>query len=101
MITTSTRVPTTAERLARYYDALPASPGFHPHYHAARAARGLRIIARSTSAPCLAHHQGSFLATGGRQSPSNLSRAGCAHPALFLLEHFLDETDPRDPSAAL
>ena len=94
MITRSTLPPTPAERLARYYEALPMSPGFHPQFHAARAARGLRIIARSTSAPCLA---------SAPRLPVSLQpgRAGCAHPDLFLLEHFPDVTDPRDPSASL
>lgn len=94
MITRSTHAPTPAERLARYYEALPMSPGFHPQFHAARAARGLRIIDRSTSAPCLA--------SAPTRLPVSLQpgRAGCAHPALFL-EHFPDVTDPRDPSASL
>jgi hypothetical protein len=89
MITADTRPPTNAERLARYYAALPGSPDFHPHQHAARAARGLRIIARRSVPGGVA---GPFLLP----SPSNLRRPGCTPPAL-LPDAFCDVTCDGEP----
>lgn len=44
IVTKSTRMPSPRERMDRYLDALKGN--FDPHDHAARAARGLRLMER-------------------------------------------------------
>ena len=44
IVTKSTRMPSPRERMDRYLDALKGN--FDPHDHAARTARGLRLMER-------------------------------------------------------